>query len=111
MNQMNLANLLVDAALEPILEVIGFILVFGSFALAVFFIYQLIYYAIALGKILFGQTQKSKNGNVMANPWVSVPVALVVGGIVLYLLAAYNVIDVSGTIDAITNWFSIIFTK
>jgi hypothetical protein len=111
MNQMNLINLLAETTTEPILEVIGFILVFGSFALAVFFVYQLVYYSIALCKILFGPTQKSKSKNIMQSPLVSVPVALLVGGIVLYLLAAYNVIDVSAIIDGITNWFNIVFTK
>ena len=112
MTNLNLANLLADAAnVEPILEVIGFILVFGSFALGVFFVYQLVYYSVILTNAIFGSTQKSKNGNIMQKPWVSVPVALIVGGIVLYLLAAYNIIDVSTTIEAIANWFNIVFTK
>ena len=106
------ANILTEATQqEPILEVLGFILVFGSFFLGVFFVYQLIYYSIILGKMLFGATQKSKAGKIAASPWVSIPVALLVGGIVLYLLVAYQVIDLSGAIDGIANWFTKVFTK
>jgi hypothetical protein len=112
MSQMNLATLLAEATkTEPILEVIGFILVFGSFFLAIFFIYQLVYYSIILGKFIFGSTQKSKSSKIAASPWVSIPVALVVGGIILYLLAAYKVIDLSGLIDGISGWFISVFTK
>lgn len=107
------ANMLTEATqqTEPILEVVGFILVFGSFFLGVFFIYQLIYYSIILGKLMFGATQKSKAGKIAASPWVSIPVALLIGGIVLYLLVAYRVIDISGVIDGISNWFTKVFTK
>lgn len=113
MNQMSLATLLADSAkqTEPILEVLGFILVFGSFFLAIFFIYQLVYYSVRLGKMLFGSGQKSKAGKIIASPMVSIPVALLVGGIVLYLLTAYGVIDLSGVIDGIAGWFQKVFTK
>ena len=112
MSKMNLVNLLAEATqTEPILEVIGFILVFGSFALGIFFVYQLVYYSIIFGKAIFGATQKSKGGMIAANPWVSIPVALLVGGIVLYLLTAYGIIDLSGVIDAIAGWFKAVFTK
>ena len=112
MSQISLATLLAEATnTEPILEVIGFVLVFGSFFLAIFFIYQLVYYSIILGKLLFGATQKSKGGKIAANPWVSIPVALFVGGIILYLLVAYGVIDLSGWVDGIAGWFASVFTK
>lgn len=111
MSQISLATLLAEATkTEPILEVVGFILVFGSFFLAIFFVYQLVYYSVILGKLLFGATQKSK-GKIAANPWVSIPVALFVGGIILYLLVAYGVIDLSGWIDGIAGWFTSVFTK
>ena len=106
------ANMLAETTQnEPIMEVLGFILVFGSFFLGVFFIYQLIYYSIVLGKAIFGATQKSKAGKIAASPWVSIPVALVVGGIVIYLLVAYGVLDLSGMVDGIAGWFTKVFTK
>ena len=107
-----LANLLTESVTtEPIMEVVAFILVFGSFFLGVFFVYQLIYYSISLGKMMFGATQISKAGKIAASPWVSIPVALVIGAIVLYLLVAYGVIDFSGVINGITGWFAKVFTK
>ena len=107
-----LANMLADTiSSEPIMEVVAFILVFGSFFLGVFFVYQLIYYSIALGKMMFSTTQNSKAGKIAASPWVSIPIALLIGGIIFYLLVAYGVIDFSGTIDAIVGWFTKVFTK
>ncbi len=112
MSQMNLATLLAEATkTEPILEVIGFILVFGSFFLAIFFVYQVIYYSIVWGKAIFGATQKSKASKITGSPFVSIPIALFVGGIIMYLLVAYKVIDLSGVINGIANWFSSVFTK
>ncbi|MBR2341332.1 MAG: hypothetical protein IKA72_02865 [Clostridia bacterium] len=112
MNKMNLLNLLAETTNpEPLLEVVGFILMFGSFALGVFFVYQVVYYAIVAGKAVFGATQKSKGGKIMASPLVSIPVALVVGGIVLYLLTAYGVIDLVGIVESIAKWFETVFTK
>ena len=112
MSQISLATLLAGVTdNEPILEVIGFILVFGSFFLAIFFVYQLVYYSIVVGKMLFSTAQKSKSGKITASPWVSIPVALLIGGIILYLLVAYEVIDLSGWIDGIAGWFVSVFTK
>ena len=112
MSQISLATLLAGVTeTEPILEVIGFILVFGSFFLAIFFVYQLVYYSIVVGRLLFSSAQKSKFGKITASPWVSIPVALLIGGIILYLLVAYEVIDLSGWIDGIVGWFVSVFTK
>lgn len=113
MSQISLATLLAESTkqTEPILEVIGFILVFGSFFLAIFFLYQLVYYSVRLGKIIFGSNQRSKAGKIIASPMVSIPVALIIGGIIFYLLTAYGVIDLSGVIDGISGWFSSVFTK
>ena len=105
-------NMLAETAnLEPVMEVVAFVLVFGSFFLGVFFIYQLIFYSIALGKMMFGATQKSKSGKIAASPWVSVPITLLIGGIIVYLLVSYKVLDISREVDAIVGWFTKVFTK
>ena len=108
-----LANMLIDTAKgnEVLLEVIAFILVFGSFFLGVFFIYQLVFYSISLCRMMFSATQKSKSGKIAASPWVSIPIALLIGGIIVYLLVAYGVLDLSGYGEAIGAWFAKVFTK
>ena len=113
MNQFNLTALLAESTkqTEPILQVVGFLLTFGSFFLGIFFIYQVIYYSIRLGKILFGSTQRSNAGKIIASPMVSIPVALVVGGIIFYLLTAYDVIHPGNALNAISSWFQLVFTK
>ena len=112
MSQFNLALLAESTKqTEPILEVVGFLLVFASFFLTIFFIYQVIYDSVRLGKMIFGSAQRSNAGKIIASPMVSIPIALVVGGIVLYLLTAYEVINLSGTIYKIAAWFQSIFTK
>ena len=107
-----LANMLADTiSSEPIMEVIAFILVFGSFFLGVFFLYQLVFYSISLCRMMFSATQKSKSGKIAASPWVSIPIVLLIGGIVLYLLVSYGVFDIRGPVDSIVAWFTKVFTK